>query len=137
MSASDSIALRRLRAQRLAAPTFKTPAAVVSWFGAMQAQDYRGALWGVGLRMASATETLVERALAERSIVRTWPLRGTLHFIAATDIHWMLDLLATRVIGRNAKRLKRDFDLGPPVMAKAEKVVVRALLGGRQLQRDA
>jgi hypothetical protein len=133
----DSIARRRLLAQRLSAPAFRTPEAVVAWLGAMQAQDYRGALWAVGIRMASATEALVERALAARAIVRTWPLRGTLHFIAATDVHWMLDLLATRTLARNTPRMKRDYDLGDAVLAKAERVVVRALQGGKQLQRDA
>jgi hypothetical protein len=56
----------------------------------MQAQDYLGALWAIGLRLPTATETDIERALAERTIVRTWPLRSTLHVVAAADVHWWL-----------------------------------------------
>lgn len=134
---AESIARRRLIAQRLAAPTFQTPAAVVSWLGAVQAQDYLAALWAVGLRMKSATEALVEQALKGRSIIRTWPMRGTLHFIAAADARWMLELLAPRIIAQNARRLKRDFDLDARTLARAEKAVVRALPGGRQMRRDA
>ncbi len=134
---ADSIAHRRLAAQRLTSPTFRTPASVVSWFGAMQAQDYLGALWAVGLRMAAATETLVERALADRSIIRTWPMRGTLHFVAAADARWMLQVLGPRSLFRNARRLKNEFDLDRAVFSRAEKVIVKALRDGRQLQRDA
>ena len=134
---AESIAHRRLAAQRLTAPTFRTPASVVSWFGAMQAQDYLGALWAVGLRMANATEDLVERAVADRSIVRTWPMRGTLHFVAADDVRWMLQTLGPRSLFRNARRLKNEFDLDRAVFARAEKVIVKALRDGRQIQREA
>jgi hypothetical protein len=133
----ESIARRRLLSQRLSAPTFRTPESVVAWLGAIQAQDYLGALWAVGLRMSSGTEAMVERALKERAIVRTWPLRGTLHFVAAADVRWMLTLLSSRVLARNSKRLWRDFQLDGRVIAKAGKAVERALAGGRQLQRDA
>ena len=59
------------------------PSQVVGWFGAMQAQNYQGALWAIGLRTAGADRAEVERALADRTIVRTWPMRGTLHIIPA------------------------------------------------------
>lgn len=50
----------------MAAPS-TDPAAVVSALGAVQAQDYAGSLWSVGLRTAA-----VEQAIAEQRIVRTW-----------------------------------------------------------------
>jgi hypothetical protein len=77
----ESIASRRVRAQL--SMSHATPHAVVAHFGAMQAQDYLGALWAVGARMGTALETEVEEALAQRTIVRCWPMRGTLHFVAA------------------------------------------------------
>ncbi len=45
--------------------------------GAVQAQDFAGANWAVGLRLPGATERDIERAIADREIVRTWPMRGT------------------------------------------------------------
>jgi Winged helix DNA-binding domain len=64
----------------------------------MQAQDYLGTLWAIGLRLPSATEKEVERAIEHRTIIRTWPLRSTLHFVAAADVHWFLELLGPTII---------------------------------------
>lgn len=41
---------------------FDSPLEVVSALGAVQAQDYLGALWAVGLRTRGAVETSVELA---------------------------------------------------------------------------
>jgi len=88
----------RLVNQQIAATRCKTPAEVVSSLGAMQAQDYLGTLWAIGLRLPSATEKAVERAIEDRTIIRTWPLRSTLHFVTAADVHWFLELLGPRII---------------------------------------
>src|SRR5262245_14396965 len=101
---TEEIALRRLLGQQIAQPSFAHPSDVVAWLGAVQAQDYLGALWAVGLRTPGATERTIEQALAEKTIIRTWPMRGTIHFVAAADIRWMLDLLAPRVVRRTTSR---------------------------------
>ena len=88
------VAQARLLRQGIATPRFDAAEHVVGWLLAMQAQDYLGALWAVGLRMREATVAAVERAVAERRIVRTWPMRGTLHIVAAEDVRWLLALLA-------------------------------------------
>src|SRR5258707_12203201 len=75
----------RLASQRLVGPQHARPADAVEWLGAVQAQDYRGSLWGGGLRTRGATELGVERAIAEHAIVRTWPMRGTLHLVASKE----------------------------------------------------
>src|SRR5918912_4165341 len=98
------IALQRLFSQQIANPTAAHPSEVVAWLGAVQAQDYLGALWAVGLRTPGATEQTIEQALADKTIVRTWPMRGTIHFVAAADVRWMLDLLAPRVTRRTMSR---------------------------------
>jgi hypothetical protein len=127
----------RLENQRLAHAAFRKPEDVVAWFGAVQAQDYLGSLWAIGLRMRRATEASVEAAEARRAIIRTWPMRGTLHFVAAADARWMTRLLAPRVIARNAARLKRDVDIDASVAARSRDVVSRALEGSRRLERGA
>ena len=104
---SLDILRQRLRNQRLTGTPFKKPEDVVRWMGAVQAQDYLGALWSVGLRMQGATEATVERAVAEGKIVRTWPMRGTLHFVAPEDVRWMLKLLAPRVIAKFASYYRK------------------------------
>jgi hypothetical protein len=108
----------RLAGHRVGARRFDRPAEVVKWLGAVQAQDYFGSLWGIGLRTMRATELDVERAIADRAIVRTWPMRGTLHFVAAQDVHWMLRLLAPRIIARAAGRY-RQLELDAATFARA------------------
>src|ERR1051325_4953824 len=100
------IAHRRLFNQHISSPTFDKPCEVVGWLGAVQAQDYLGALWAVGLRMRRAVEADIERAVADRTIIRSWPMRGTLHFVAAADIRWMLELLTPRIVAGMARRVQ-------------------------------
>lgn len=137
MADAVEIVRLRLRQQAIADPRFTTPAAVVRWFGAMQAQDYRGALWAVGLRMRDATEALVEAAIAARSIVRTWPMRGTLHLVAAEDVRWMQGLLAPRVIARDNARIERDFGLDAATLRRCRRIVDKALADGMPMTRSA
>ena len=103
--------------------------------GALQAQDYGGALWSIGLRMAGVTEREIEQAIAERAIVRTWPMRGTLHFVAANDVRWMLALLTPRVIAGSASRY-RQLELDDTIVARSNEVFAKSLQGGKQLPRD-
>jgi len=132
-----NVARLRLHNQRIAGATFEKPGDVVAWLGAVQAQDYLGALWAVGLRMRSAVEADIEQALANRTIIRTWPMRGTLHFVAAADARWMLELLTPRVVENNARRLLRQFDLDEAALARSKDLVARALQGGKRLTRTA
>jgi winged helix DNA-binding protein len=136
MTGSD-IARLRLHNQRIAYSTVEKPGDVVAWLGAVQAQDYLGALWAIGLRLRNAVEADVERAIADRTIIRTWPMRGTLHFVAAADIRWMLELLTPRVVANNAQRLLRQFDLDEGSFARSKDLLARALQGGRRLTRNA
>ncbi len=125
----------RLHSQLLARNPAATAHEVVAHLGAVQAQDYLGALWAGGLRMRAAVEGDVERALAEREIVRCWPMRGTLHFVAAEDARWMLELLAPRVLARHRARLQRDFELDPRTLRRSHTLIERAMQGGNALTR--
>jgi hypothetical protein len=131
------IARLRLHNQRIARATFERPEDVVAWLGAVQAQDYQGALWAVGLRMRDAVEADIERALAEQTIIRTWPMRGTLHFVAAADARWMLDLMTPRIVANIAQTFLRRFDLDESTFAHSKELFERALQGGKRLSRTA
>ena len=130
------VARRRLHNQLITRHSFEKPGDVVRWMGAVQAQDYRGGLWAVGLRVPDATEADVERAIAERNIVRTWPMRGTLHFVAPEDVRWMLELLTPRVVARSAGR-HRQLGLDDATFSRSRRAVERALRDGRRLPRTA
>lgn len=131
----NDIANYRLFNQHIAAPRLKEPGQVVAWLGAMQAQDYAGAKWSIGLRLPDATDADVEQAIADRTIVRTWPMRGTLHFVAAADVRWLLKLLTPRVIARTAGR-SRQLELDEATFARSKELFAGALQGGQQLTRD-
>jgi hypothetical protein len=126
----------RLSNQILLHKKFKEPAEVIMHMCAMQAQDFLGSLWAVGLRTESCTETDIEKAIANRSIVRTWPMRGTLHYVVPQDIRWMLKLMTPRILKLNAKRLKRDYDLDEAVYLQSRKILEKALQGNKQLERN-
>lgn len=131
-----NVAAERLANQHLSRPVFESPSDVVKHLGAVQAQDYLAALWAVGLRTKGAAEEDVERALAGREVVRTWPMRGTLHFVPAADARWMLGLLTPRVVARSASRY-RQLELDERTFARSGRVFVRALGGGKSLTRSA
>lgn len=135
--ARPDIRAMRLHNQAIAAPAEADVAALVARFGAVQAQDYRGGMWALGLRLPGATEADIERALDERRIVRSWPLRGTLHFTAAADLRWMLAHFAPRVLERARRRLRDEFGLDDAVFARARSVLEQALQGGHRLSRPA
>ncbi|HEU4715616.1 MAG TPA: winged helix DNA-binding domain-containing protein [Candidatus Saccharimonadales bacterium] len=129
------IANLRLSSQHIAQADFKTAHDVVAWMGAMQAQDYNGALWAIALRTPNLTKDDVEKAIAERQIVRTWPMRGTLHFLAAEDARWITQLLAPRALAAATSR-RKQLAIDDAVLAAARDVIVRALEGGKCLTRN-
>lgn len=125
---------QRLHHQLLIQKGGKSPGDVVRKLVAVQGQDYLGALWGIGLRTTNGTESSVEKAITEKKIVRTWPMRGTLHFVTAEDVRWMLKLLTPRVIVRSALLYKQN-ELDNKVFLKSKKVLIKALQGGKILTR--
>ncbi len=136
IDAAEVVALR-LAAQRLGGARRSGVGEVVSWFGAVQAQDYKGALWGIGQRAGSKSEADVEAAIEAREIVRTWPMRNTLHFVAAADVGWMLDLLAPRAMAR-ARGRYRELGLDDATFAASRVCLERQLRdGGRMTRAEA
>ena len=135
--AAAEIVRRRLASQRLTSHAAMAPADVVAWLGAVQAcKTTSGALWAVGLRSGGVDEGDVERAIADRAIVRSWPMRGTLHFLAAADARWMIELLAPRAVRSAASRLGA-MDIDDAVLSRARRALVAELEGGRRLTRPA
>ncbi|HSX28261.1 MAG TPA: winged helix DNA-binding domain-containing protein [Candidatus Saccharimonadales bacterium] len=125
----------RLITQQISASRFRTPGELVAHMGAMQAQDFLGAKWAVGLRVPGSTDRDIIQALNDRSIVRTWPMRGTLHFVASQDVRWMLALLTPRIIAR-AKGRHEQLDLDSRALAKGHELLAAMLQGGKQLTRQ-
>ncbi|MCB9077600.1 MAG: AlkZ family DNA glycosylase [Anaerolineaceae bacterium] len=128
------IAHLRLHNQGIAPAVMPSPGDVVRRLGAIQAQDYLGTLWALGLRMQQAVEADIEQAIANREIIRTWPMRGTLHFVAPEDVRWMLALLTPRIIAKTARR-HQQLELDEATFAQSEIVFAKMLQGGKSLTR--
>jgi hypothetical protein len=133
--AASEIPAMRLLAQRIGGEHFKTPQQVVSWMGAMQAQDFNMAKWAIGLRTAKGTEHSVDAAIRSGKIIRTHLLRPTWHFVSPADIHWMLDLSAGR-IKTQIKTRQRQLGLTPALMKKANALLEKSLSNNNHLTRD-
>jgi hypothetical protein len=125
----------RLQNQQLSHQQFNKPGEVVEWMGAVQAQEYQNALWSIGMRLLKTTEAEVEKAVADKTIIRTWPMRGTLHFVSPKDIRWMLKYLATRVQSKVASVFRRE-EIDAKQFTKAMALWEKALVGGKSLMRD-
>jgi hypothetical protein len=129
------VARRRQVGQQITVHPSTTPRDVIAALGALQAQDYRNALWAVGLRLPGSSEADIEGALADGTIVRTWMMRGTLHLLVATDVRWMLELLAPRVIAAGAFRL-RQLGIDDDTLGRSRATLVEALSNGRFMTRN-
>jgi hypothetical protein len=74
--------------------------------GGIQAQDARAGRLGFRARSARLTAAEVDRARTqERSIVRTWAMRGTIHLLAAEDVDWLLPLFERSLAADSRRRL--------------------------------
>jgi hypothetical protein len=127
------IARRRLAGQHLITPGAVQPREVVARLGAMQAQDFAGAKWAIGLRSRGLSDADVERAFNDGAIIRTHVLRPTWHFVAPDDLRWMLTLTGPRVHASCAGRY-RDLGLDAVVFRRSRAVLEKAL-GGKHLTR--
>jgi len=134
MTTGSELGLLRLVAQRIVGVGCTTAGEAVRWMGALQAQDYRGALASVALRTRNRTVDAVEGGLTAGEFVRSWPMRGTLHLVAAEDLGWMLELTAPRTLSSAAARQVR-LGLQAQVLESARTVAVQVLQGGRRLRR--
>lgn len=125
---------QRLHNQRLSATNFRKPQDVVKWLGAVQAQDYYGVKWAIALRLQSATDAGIEKALNDGDIVRTHVMRPTWHLVAPSDLRWLLKLTAPRV-NAISSHYYRKFELDNRFFKRTNKVLMNALRGGKRLTR--
>ncbi len=103
----DEVRAARLTSLLLDRPDPVTPLEVSRWFGAMQAQDVASGHWSLGVRCAGATEAEIVAAFERRELVRTWPMRGTIHVVPAVDAQWLLELTGVRALAGAAARRER------------------------------
>lgn len=124
----------RLYNQQLSSSKFKRPEEIVKYMCAMQAQDYKGAKWSVGLRVSGITDHDIEKVIAEKKIVRTWSQRGTLHFINSEDLRWIISLTSERCINSSKRRYK-ELELDDKTLFISNDIFAKALSQNDELSR--
>jgi hypothetical protein len=124
----------RLHNQHIVGSALTTARDVVGWMGAVQAQEFAVAKWGLALRTPGLTEADVDREFADGQILRTHILRPTWHFVAATDIRWMLSISGPRVHACSSYYYRKN-GMTPKLIGRSEKLFARALEGGQARTR--
>ncbi len=133
MTINDLVKLRLSNLQ-IPGTDLCAPREIVEWMGAVQAQDYAGAKWAIASRLKGTTDADIEQSITNKEIVRTWAMRGTLHFLSANDIHWLLAFLAPRLEGIMGTHF-RKLELDKKTLIKSKKIIEETLRDGKQLTR--
>ena len=97
MEASRRVSLGRIIAQGLVPATAaRSPLDTVENLAALQGQQASAIPWAIGVRCAGVSRARVEESFARGELVRSWPMRGTIHVTSARDHHWLRRLLRHR-----------------------------------------
>lgn len=123
------IARLRLGAQNIVGETRHDPVQAVAAMTAMQAQDLPGTLWAIGLRATGATEADVRAAFNNGRLVRSWPMRGTLHALTPDDLRLILPLSRERLVASFGAR-HRELGIAQSDVAIAAEAAESALSTG-------
>ncbi|KAA5548663.1 winged helix DNA-binding domain-containing protein [Adhaeribacter rhizoryzae] len=126
----------RLYNQQISGTPFTSAQEIVSWLGAIQAQDFAMGNWAIGVRLPNSTEAQIEAALNEGKILRTHILRPTWHFVSAEDIYPLLALSAPQIKSVMKPWLKK-LELTDALIAKSNAVLEKALAQAECLTREA
>jgi hypothetical protein len=126
--------IERMTRQGLAARSAADPAGVAAAAVGLQAQDVGAARLGVRARSTAVDEAAVINAIQhERSVVRTWLMRSTVHLVAADDARWMTELYGP-VMARGYRTRWQKLGITEPLVEAAATHALE-LLDGRGLTR--
>lgn len=133
----DQALLLRLRAQGLHPDfAFDTAHDLAAHLCGLQAQDVAAGTLSFHPRSTGMTAADVDRARnTDRTVVRTWVMRNTLHVVAAEDVRWLLDLLSPRSI-RQTRRRREGLGLSEPVVGRGIATIKRLLREGPLPRHD-
>lgn len=132
---TDSAAVLRERIARQGliarpAPTVVRAAALTT---AIQAQDPPASRLGIRVRQPDATDASVLAAIADRRVVRTWLMRGTIHLVDTADLRWLVRLIGP-AISRKYRTRWRQIGLTDDVLDRSVAALPQ-ILAGRCLTR--
>lgn len=130
---ADRVLTWRMDRQLLNRPSDVDAVAVVGRLVGVQAQVASAAEQAVAARLAIPRPRTVATALAEKRLVKTWAMRGTLHLLSPVDAADCLSLLAAGRFWEKGS-WQRSFVTVAQLEAIAE--AARSALDGRVLSRE-
>lgn len=125
----------RLQSQNLSQKRFSTAKEVVSWMGAMQAQDLNSAKWAIGARLEGITEKQVDDSIGRGEIIRTHLMRPTWHLVSIDDYLPILRLTAP-AIRASLKSRRSQLELDSSYFKKSNPALQNILGNGNHLTRE-
>ena len=139
----------RMTRHGLAGRPGDSPAAAAARTTAVQAQDNLASRLGVRARAGGLTDADVQHAIeTDRTVARTWLMRGTIHLVDAADLRWLLRLTGPSVqrkyrtrwrqLGLTEDVLDRVLALLPEILADGPRTrpEIRTALAERGLRLD-
>lgn len=130
----EDLSLARIVAQGLAQPS-GTTRQVVERLGCLQSQELPGGLLSLALRTTAGSLAEVTDAFCAGDVVRSWPMRGTLHTVPAADIGWMTRLTTRQMLAQSA-RMHERWGLDEGALDRAADAARSLLRGGRTAPRQ-
>jgi hypothetical protein len=124
------------------AARFDSPLDLLKGLGAIQAQEYESSLWAMALRLnlkhsiklGQDRRTALNQAITKGEIVRSWPMRGTLHWVPGSELSWMLALMTPRILAASAGRL-RQLEITPDLLTQTGECLRELLAENAWLSR--
>jgi len=132
------VLMARMAAQRLTDDTRcrADPAEVPRAVLGLQAQSMNAARLAMRVRSTGLTESAIDDGFArERTVVRAWLMRGTLHLVAAEDVRWLLKILGSHIDRRDALR-RAQVGLDDALCERGIAALRTELAGGPKTGRD-
>lgn len=114
----------------------RTAADAVALTTAIQAQDHPAARLGVRARSRGLREAdVLDAESVDRSVVRTWLMRGTIHLVDSADLRWLVALIGPSIERKFATRW-RQLGLTSSVLARCERALVDILADGPRTRAE-
>jgi hypothetical protein len=135
---TEEIRYLRLRAQNLVPSQPSEPGSVPQLLRdvcGVQAQESKAASMAVRVRCKGIVAADIEQArVSEKSVARTWCMRGTLHLLAVDDLKWLLSLHGPEFV-RKSRRRYEQLGLSEEICAKAIEAIRNLIISEGPLTR--
>ena len=130
------IARWRLRTQHLTAPHADSVGTVIDTLLAVQAENPSQSAWAVAARTSSPEPRHLAAMLSSGDVVRTHVLRPTWHYVARSDIDWLLALTGPRLLKVVDTQLRIELQLTARDLERLTGAVLDVLTATPDRTRD-